>query len=116
MSGNVVEIDYLLNLQLADDMNYSDVRRLEMSWVKIGNIIQRVFPNTPAAEIFKISNRIINEMRQVQIAIRATQRAYEAYKLAKLGGAAFDPLLAISAGADIASSILTTYESTVGNY
>jgi hypothetical protein len=110
-----VEIDYILNLQLGD-MDYSDLRRLEMSWVKIGNIVQRVFPNTPAAKIFEMSNKIISEMRQVQIAIRNTQRALSAYKAAKLAGAAFDPLLAISAGIDIVSAGVTTYEATVGTY
>ena len=110
-----VQIDYLLNLQLGD-MNYSDLRRLEMSFVKVGNIIQRVFPDTPAAKMFEEANRLISVMRNAQQAIRATQRALDAYKLAKLSGAAFDPILALSAGIDIASSALYAYEQTVGNY
>jgi hypothetical protein len=110
-----IEIDYMLNLQIGD-MDYTDLRRLEMSFVKIGSIIQRVFPDSSAAKVFEQSNRLINTMRQVQQAARSAQRAIQMYKAVKLAGAAFDPILALSAGVDLASGALTVYEQTVGNY
>jgi hypothetical protein len=55
-------------------------------------------------------------MRSAQIAIRDAQRAYAMYRAAKLAGAPFDPLMAVAAGVEIATSALTTYEQTVGTY
>jgi hypothetical protein len=110
-----VQVDYLLNLQI-EDATYQDLRRIEMSFVKLSGIIQKVFPNSDAAKIMRDANRIINAMHSVQIAVRDAERAYTMYKLARMGEAAFDPILAISTGISIVSSGLSVYESTVGTY
>jgi len=97
-------------------MDYTDLRRIETSFVKSAGIINRVFPNSDAAKIMRESTAIINTMRTAQIAIRDAERAYAMYKAVRMAGAPFDPILAISAGISVASSALTTYEQTVGTY
>jgi hypothetical protein len=107
-----VEIDYILNLQLGD-MDYKNIRSLEISFVKIGSIINRVFPDSDAAKIFQDITRMINELRQVQQAIRATQALMRALKVMESS----DPIFAaINAGTSIASAALTVYEGTTGTY
>jgi hypothetical protein len=69
-----VEIDYVLNLQIGD-MTYTDLRRIEMSMIRIGNDINRIFPNSPASKIITDIEKIIMLARQAQIAIRAAEMA-----------------------------------------
>jgi len=96
------EVNYLLNLQMGD-MKYNDLRKIEMSFVKIGNIVQRVFPDSPIAQIMEDMNRTINLAREAQMAIRAVQMAS-------------GPIGWLYAGVSIASASLTVYESTIGSY
>jgi hypothetical protein len=110
-----VEVDYILNVKIGE-MDYTDLRRIEMSFIKLSGIIQKVFPNSDAAKIMKEANNIISSMRSAQIAIRDAERAYAMYKAVRMAGAPFDPVLALSAGISIASSALTVYEQTVGSY
>jgi hypothetical protein len=69
-----VEIDYTLNLMIGD-MTYTDLRRIEMSMIRIGNDLNRIFPNSPASKIITDIQRIIMLARQAQIAIRAAEMA-----------------------------------------
>jgi hypothetical protein len=75
MSQQQVEIDYILNLQFGDNLSYGDLRKIEMSMIRIGNIIQKVFPDSQAAKIMEDVQKIINLARTAQIALRAMQMA-----------------------------------------
>jgi hypothetical protein len=76
MSSNSTAINYLINLQLASgSLDYSDLRKIEMTFMKLGNVIERVFPNSDAAKIMETTDKIIMMAREAQMAIRAVQLA-----------------------------------------
>jgi len=69
-----VEIDYTLNLQIGD-MTYTDLRRIEMSMIRICSDLNRIFPDSPVSKIISEMQRVIMLARQAQIAIRAAEMA-----------------------------------------
>jgi hypothetical protein len=90
-----VEIDYVLNLQIGD-MTYTDLRRVEMSVMRICSDLQRIFGNTEASKIIMLA-------RQAQMAIRAAEMAlvpgagwiaglYAATMVTSAGLAAYDTI------------------------
>jgi hypothetical protein len=67
-------VDYTLNLQMGD-MSYSELRRLEMSFIRIGSYLNRIFPNSPASKIITDLERMIMLARTAQVAIHAVELA-----------------------------------------
>lgn len=97
-----VEIDYVLNLQIGD-MTYTDLRRVEMSVMRICSDLERIFGNTEASKILASLQKIIMLARQAQMAIRAAEMAlvpgagwiaglYAATMVASAGFAAYDTI------------------------
>jgi hypothetical protein len=69
-----VEVDYILNLKLGD-LNVSDVRKIEMSMVRIASDLNRIFPNSPISKIAEDIERVIMLARQAQTALIGLEAA-----------------------------------------
>jgi hypothetical protein len=68
------EINYVLNLQLGD-VSYSDLRKIEMSMMRIGEDLRRIFGDSDISNIIKSMERVINLTRQAQVMINAVELA-----------------------------------------
>lgn len=97
-----IQIDYLLNLQIGD-ATYNDLRKIEMTMMRLFGVLNRVFPNSPVSKVIQDIEHTIMLLRQAQMAIRAVE-------------AASGPIGWAYAGVSVVSVALSTYESTVGSY
>ncbi len=72
--SKTMEIEY--NLSLNVEAMSRDIRRLEISLMRIGSYIQRFSGNQDLNSFVDLVMKAINALRALQIAIRATQLAY----------------------------------------
>jgi uncharacterized protein YaaW (UPF0174 family) len=97
-----VQVDYTLNL-LIEQSSYNDLRKIEMTMMRTFSLLQRLFPNSDAAKVIQSIQKMIALLQQAQAAIRAVE-------------AASGPIGWAYAAVSVASTALTTYESTIGCY
>jgi uncharacterized protein YaaW (UPF0174 family) len=97
-----VEVDYTLNL-LINEGTYTDLRKIEMTMMRMFTILNRIFPNSPVSKIIQDLQHTLMVLHQVQATIRAVELAS-------------GPIGWAYAGVSVAGTALTVYESTVGTY
>jgi hypothetical protein len=73
MSNETTTIDYLLTLNA--DMSYTELRKLEISLIRIMRLVQRFSGNENLNQAITGIEKMIMTLRILQMAIRATENA-----------------------------------------
>lgn len=72
-AGEQNAIDYILTI--STDITYSEVRKLEMSLMRIMTLVERFSGSPELNKMLSYIQKSITALRQVQMAIRAVQAA-----------------------------------------